>query len=120
MLRYPTLHIRQAGLRPAFLGPCHSLIRSFSSSRTLSADTSGIRKADDENPPVGRPDPGPRDQLSFFPFALIFALGTGLYVLIVRSREGTAPRPEGASTQRGELPFKRNRDKAKQKDYEQD
>lgn len=82
------------------------------STRPLLLEASSPRPSE-KNPTVGGVTGPQKDRLSVFPFLFIFTLGTGLYVLIVRSREGTAKKLHHHQTEFGELPFKRNRDRSK-------
>lgn len=53
-------------------------------------------------PPSSRASPqttGRPDRLSIWPFVFILALGSGLFALTVRNREGVAPRPKGTLTE---------------------
>lgn len=114
-LRQPhTLHYLRPRLAP---------LRPFHHSLQRLAQQHDPHKPSEKNPPIGgaAPTRPKNDQLSFFPFAFIFASGTGLYVLIVRSREGTTPK--GYQTpwdrEKGELPFKRKREYKQGQETEQ-
>lgn len=104
------------------LRPTLAPLRPFSSLQRL-AQQQDPHKPSEKNPPIGGAAPArPRnDQLSFFPFAFIFVAGTGLYILIIRSREGSTPK--GYQTpwdrEKGELPFKRKREYNKGQETEQ-
>lgn len=81
-------------------------VRSFATSRLLLSDRPVSKTPTPINPPISTAAAPQKDKLSFFPFLFIFAAGTGLYVLIVRSREGSAPDSVRQKHQAGDLPFK--------------
>ena len=92
---------------------------AFASTRRTASVFAATRRAYAVNsrsaPPAASPSPRPiaaapsrqatpqttgrPDRLSVWPFAFILALGSGLFALTVKNREGVAPRPKSLSTE---------------------
>ena len=108
--------LRNQGPRKIILRPLFSSHSIHNTSRLsqvpqefLEPQHSDPKQSPSSNPTTGRPATTRRpDRLSFWPFLFIFALGSGGFVLLVRTREGVNPRAPGERTERGELHFKKS------------
>ncbi|KAL9090197.1 MAG: hypothetical protein Q9159_002096 [Coniocarpon cinnabarinum] len=78
---------------------CPPAARYLTSSHSAADDLQRSSSPDPPTPPPKPPSPAQSQRLSFWPFLAIFALGTGAFAWMVRSREGVNSRPRSASTQ---------------------